>query len=292
MSEDTVETEILGRRLAYRPLCPRTPDGLRIAAQDWAPCGPTDRGRRDVLMIHGISQAHQCWFKQFASPLSSRYRLVTYDLRGHGDSDKPADPRYYRESAGWAGEVQAVIDAAGLARPVIVAWSYAGRVALDYLRFAGSDAVAGLVMVCATSHAEPLGFGPGAAILKRMSMAADSSDDLAATSEFLRALVTRQLTPEEHELMLSYNLRVPPPVRYAMAGRAASYESELKSLRAPALAIHGSGDCFILPSMSEYTARVCPSARMLLYEGIGHAPFWETPQRFNSDLAAFLEAIS
>lgn len=291
MGHDTVETEILGQRLRFRQLDVRTPDGLRISAQDWAPSRPAPNRGRDVLLIHGISQAYQCWFKQLSGPLSRRHRLLTYDLRGHGDSDKPIFEPYYKESAAWAGEVQAVVETAGLVRPVIVAWSYAGRVALDYLQTAGSAAISGLVLVAGTSCANALVFGSGAALLKRMSTAATPADNIAATEEFLRACVAEPLPPAEHGFMLSYNLRVPPAIRAAMGGRPAAYETVLRSLQVPVLAIHGSKDCFNLPAMSEYTARTCPNARALLYQGIGHAPFWETPERFNSDLATWLDSL-
>jgi non-heme chloroperoxidase len=291
MSADRIETQIFGQHLQLRPLDVRTPDGLRIAAQDWAPPQTANDRRRDVLMIHGISQAFQCWFKQFSGPLSQRYRLLTYDLRGHGDSDQPVAERYYKESAAWAGEVQAVIEAAGLVRPVIVAWSYGGRVALDYLQAAGTRTISGLVLVAGTSCANPAVFGSGTALLKRMSTVTNLSDNIEATSEFLHACFARPIPQEEHDLMLSYNLRVPPAIRLAMGGRAAAYDAVLRSLHVPVLAIHGSEDCFNLPAMAEYTARLCPNARVLLYAGVGHAPFWEAPERFNSDLAAYLDSL-
>jgi non-heme chloroperoxidase len=86
--------EILGQRLSYQPLEVRTPDGLRVAAQDWRTEVRSPDHIRDILLIHGISQSHLCWFKQFSSPLRERYRLVTYDLRGHGGSDKPPSREY------------------------------------------------------------------------------------------------------------------------------------------------------------------------------------------------------
>jgi pimeloyl-ACP methyl ester carboxylesterase len=243
-----------------------------------------------VLLIHGISQAHQCWFKQFSSPLQQRHRLVTYDLRGHGGSDKPISEQYYKDSTRWASEVQAVMDAAGLVRPVIVAWSYAGRVALDYLQMTGGQCISGLVMVAGTSCANSDVFGSGTPILKRMGTVIDPPDNIDVTDEFLRRCVNRPLPSAEHELMLSYNLLVPPAIRSAMGGRPAAYESVLRSLQIPVLAIHGSEDCFNLPTMAEYTVRTCPSARLLVYEGVGHAPFWESAQRFNSDLADYLDS--
>jgi non-heme chloroperoxidase len=286
-----VETEILGQRLRYRPLEVRTPDGLRISVQDWRAQGSATHPGRDVLLIHGISQAHQCWFKQISSPLQQRHRLVTYDLRGHGGSDKPVSGQYYKEGARWADEVQAVMEAVGLVRPVIVAWSYGGRVALDYLRTAGGQSISGLVMVAGTSCANASVFGSGTSVLQRMGTVANPADNLEVTREFLHRCVSRPLPCAEHELMLSYNLLVPPAIRSAMGGRAAAYESVLRSLKTPVLAIHGSEDCFNLPAMAEYTARTCPNARALVYDGIGHAPFWETAPRFNADLADYLDSL-
>ena len=290
---DLVTTEILGHQLRYRPFDARTPDGLRVCGQDWW-WRKGERGAapgRDVLLIHGISQSHLCWLKQLASPLPERYRLVTYDLRGHGGSDKPLSREYYQDGARWAGEVQAVIDAAGLKRPVIVAWSYGGRVALDYLQAAGGEAISGLVMVAATSCADRSLFGPVAPLLASMAVTTDLSRNMDATRDFLSHCVATPLPAAELELMLTYNLMVPPAVRAAMGGRPAPYELVLRSLNVAALAIHGAQDGMVLPAMAHYTVRNCAHAEALIYEGIGHAPFWETPERFNADLATWLDGL-
>ena len=60
--------------------------------------------------------------------------MVTYDLRGHGNSDKPLEPERYKDSKAWADELQAVMDATGIKRPVLAGWSYGGRIMADYLR--------------------------------------------------------------------------------------------------------------------------------------------------------------
>ena len=71
--------------------------------------------------------------RQVDSDLAKEFHIVTYDLRGHGNSDKPLDPARYKDSKAWGDEVQAVMDAAGLKHPVLVGWSYAGRVISDYV---------------------------------------------------------------------------------------------------------------------------------------------------------------
>ena len=99
----------------FKPISVKTPDGLTISAQEWGnPAGP------EILFIHGFSQSHLSWMRQVDSDLAKEFRIVTYDLRGHGNSDKPLDAARYRDSKAWGDEVQAVIDAAGLKRPVLV----------------------------------------------------------------------------------------------------------------------------------------------------------------------------
>jgi pimeloyl-ACP methyl ester carboxylesterase len=99
------------------------------------------------------------------------------------------------------------------------------------------------------------------------------------------------LAADEEEMMLEYNLKVPPTVRLAMIGRPAPYGDVLRSVRQPVLVIHGSEDLIDLPAMSLYTSSMCPHARTIVYDGVGHTPFWEAPARFNADLDAYLEGL-
>src|SRR5262249_6331278 len=129
-------------------------------------------------------------------------------------------------------------------------------------------------------------------LLASMADVTDLARNLVVTREFLRHCVAAPLPEAELELMLAYNLMVPPGVRAAMGGRAASYESVLSSLNVAVLAVHGAQDRMVLPTMAHYTVRHCPRAEARIYEGIGHAPFWETPERFNADLATWLGGLS
>ena len=68
-----------------------------------------------ILFLHGYAQSRWCWSRQVNDPALSGYRLVTFDHRGHGRSDKPDDPHAYNDSRVWAQDVAAIIDQAGLA---------------------------------------------------------------------------------------------------------------------------------------------------------------------------------
>src|SRR5471030_1522701 len=140
----------LAQQGKYKPISVKTPDGLTISAQEWGnPSGP------EILFIHGFSQSYMSWMRQVDSDLAREFRIVTYDLRGHGNSDKPLDPARYRDSRAWGDEVQAVIDAAGFKRPVLVGWSYAGRVISDYVATHGAGKLAGINFVDASIKANP-----------------------------------------------------------------------------------------------------------------------------------------
>src|SRR6202166_4717458 len=138
------------QELKNKPLAVTTPDGLTISAQEYGnPNGP------GIVFIHGFSQSHLSWMRQTDSDLAKDFHIVTYDLRGHGNSDKPLDAARYRDSKAWGDEVQAVIDAAGLKRPVLVGWSYAGRVISDYLATHGAGQIAGINFVDAPIKVDP-----------------------------------------------------------------------------------------------------------------------------------------
>ncbi len=289
MSEVVTHESALGLALRYRARRVTTPDGVTIAVQDWAQDGKPHKA--DVLLLHGFSQSHGAWLRQVTSPLASEYRLVTYDLRGHGDSDKPAAAHFYREAERWAGEVKAVIEQTGLRRPVVVAWSYAGRVALDYLSVFGDSGISALVMVDAMSKSDPKLMGPAGALLREMT-SGDPAVALEGTKALLRTSVANPLPPEEFEYMLRYNQSVPPTIRANLAGRPAEYDDVLHALSVPTLVMQGMLDPVTTGAMGAYTAQHVRGAELVCYDDLAHMPFWEAPQRFNADLERFLRRVT
>jgi len=265
-----------------KPIAVKTPDGLTIAAQEWGnPAGP------EILFIHGFSQSHLSWMRQIDSELAKDFRIVTYDLRGHGNSDKPLEPERYKESKAWGDEVQAVIDAAGLKRPVLVGWSYGGRVISDYLKTHGPARLAGLNYVDAVTKTDPTFFGEGLKLQPGM-FSEDLATNIAATRAFLHACFARQPTADDYEMMLAFNMMVPPKVRAAMGGRQLDVDALMAGLKLPVLVTQGVQDRLILVAAAKHTAATIPGARLSLYEGVGHAPFYEDAARFNAELAAFV----
>ena len=274
--------------LPYRFHTVRTPDGLEIAAYEYGnPQGPA------ILFIHGYMQAALSWECQVRDPEIARdFRMVAYDIRGHGMSAKPEGDAFYKPGKVWGDEVKAVIEQTGLVRPVLVGWSYGGRVMGDYLAEHGHAAIGGMNWVGATSSsADPTRFGRGGRFNgPNASGSADPATAIRNTVAFLRECFELQPSASDFETMLAFNMLVPRHVRLAAAGRPMAIEPRLRALDIPVLVTHGDLDKAVDVSMGRYTASVVPNAQLSVYPVIGHAPFWEDAPRFNRELAALVKS--
>jgi non-heme chloroperoxidase len=276
----------LGDELKNKPLAVTTPDGLTIAAQEWGnPNGP------GIVFIHGFSQSNLSWMRQTNSDLAKDFHIVTYDLRGHGNSDKPLDAARYRDGKAWGDEVQAVIDAAGLKRPVLVGWSYAGRVISDYVTSHGAGGISGINFVDASIKAIPEYVGDN---LKNLPLMAseDMLTNIAATRVFLHGCFSKQPSADDFETMLAFNMMVPPKVRAGLGGRPLDATAVMAKLSIPVLVTHGAEDKNAKVDTAKFTASTIPGAKLSIYDGVGHSPFYEDAPRFNSELAALVRAAN
>ncbi|MFC7200806.1 alpha/beta fold hydrolase [Halospeciosus flavus] len=253
--------------------------------------GPEDA--RPILFVHGYSQSRLSWVKQFDGALADDYRLVAPDVRGHGESGKPRDA--YDDAASWADDLQAVVDELGLDDPVFVGWSYGGLVISDYLSVHGTDDVAGVNFVGAISEK---GTEDAARIAGEEFVALgdplasrDATESVAALSDFLDICVAGELDPREKSFMLGFNVATPPHVREALQARTVVHEETLAALDVPVLLTHGEEDQVVGTAAAEKHADLVPDAETSFYEGVGHSPFWEAPERFERELRAFVESL-
>jgi pimeloyl-ACP methyl ester carboxylesterase len=262
-------------------------DRLKLAAYEAG-----ESGGPEILFIHGFSQCAECWEHQFYDPLlNGRFRLAAFDLRGHGASDKPAFPGYYTQDRLFADDVAAVMDELGLKRPVLVGWSYAGRIIGDYLEAHGTSRIAGINYVCARTNNEPEFVGPGNDFLAAMT-GPDRAAELAATRAFARACFAKEPPRDVLDEIVAYNMLVPAGIRAAHLSRPPSDGAVLRTIDVPVLVTQGDQDLLVTKGLGELTAALVPGARLSMYEGVGHTPFVEDAARFNRELAAFVAAAN
>ena len=244
-----------------------------------------------ILIIHGWSQSHLCWSKQYESALKDDARIVALDLRGHGMSDAPAEIDQYTDGDKWADDIAAVIDQLALDRPILVGWSYAGYIISDYVRRKGQDKIAGINFVAAAVVLSQKAFGTlvGPGFLENAPGACqdDLPTNIAAMRRFLRACFVKPVSQDNFEEILAFNMVIKPRVRGALIRRELDFASLLEGITVPVLVTHGRSDTVVLPAMADYILKHCNSAEQSWYEGVGHAPFLEEPLRFNTELKRF-----
>ena len=268
----------------------------RISGGDGLPLLVAEAGRPDgppIVLLHGFSQCHLCWYRQFEGRLAGRFRLIAPDLRGHGGSAKPERPDAYSDGRLWADDLAAVIDTLGLRRPVVAAWSYGGAVVGDYLRHHGAAGLAGVNFVGAVvklgATALPL-LGPDLRDSTPGLLSSDPGRNVVAARRFVRGTSAGPMSGEDHDLAMASTMMVTPAVRRFVLGRTEDYDDVLAGVSLPVLVTIGASDSMVSPRMGEHIAAVTPGARLSRYPAVGHAPFLEARERFDRELADFAGA--
>ena len=258
--------------------------GLRLHVREWGNAdGPP------ILFIHGWSQNHLCWARQYDSELADEFRLVAYDLRGHGMSEAPLEPGHYTDGKAWADDVAAIIQELHLDRPVLVGWSYGAFVICDFVRAYGQDQIAAINFVEGAVKLGEAAFGtligPGFLDHFVAATADDLPTSIGAMRSFVRACVVKPVPEDDLETAICWNVLVPAAIRANLAAREIDCDDMLGALQRPLLVTHGRADTVVLPAMAEHVLATCPTAEASWYEGVGHVPHLEEPERFNRELA-------
>lgn len=283
-------TAIFGTAVAGSAQVPQTitgGDGVELAVYETGdPAGPP------ILLIHGFLGSHLSWSEQLSGSLAEEFRIVALELRGHGASDKPLDAESYADPATWAEDVAAVIRELDLDRPVLVGWSYGGFAIADYLRAHGDEATGGIVIVGSTST---LGTDEASALVDQRFLdiigdvlSTDLRTSVYATRRFLPMITAEPMAVDAYENALAVAMMVPPEARQAMFSRSFDNADVLGEVSVPALVVQGEADRIVRPRAAEVLADLVPGARLLSFDGVGHAPFLEDPERFDAALAEFV----
>jgi non-heme chloroperoxidase len=260
--------------------------GVRLAVHEYGqPQG------KPILLLHGFSQCHLGWAKQYQGPLADEFRLVCLDNRGHGMSEKPLALEQYTQPERWAEDVHAVITNLALRKPILAGWSYGGFIINDYLAQYGQDAVGGINYVCAgvLLGGERAAKTFGSTFLDAVPglCSENLEDNIRALRPFLHAVFAKPPSQDEFEVMVAFNMVVPPAVRFGMVSRTIDRDAVLRSLTVPVLVTAGDRDTVVLAAHTQHLRSCIPHAQSSVYAGIGHAPPFEAPERFNRELAAF-----
>lgn len=230
-----------------------------------------------VLLTHGYSATGEMWQPNVAV-LSHRYRLVLWDMRGHGRSESPDDPAAYSEEATLA-DMAGLLDACGAHQAVLGGHSLGGYMSLAFRRV-HPERVRALVLIDT---------GPGF----RKDEPREKWNRQAEA--FARGFEARGLAALERraEVLAAHHRSaqgLAHAARRMLAQRDARVMESLPSIDVPTLVLAGGNDEPFLAA-SDYMAGKIPRATKVVIPDAGHAPNLDQPEAFGRAVLAFLDAL-
>jgi 3-oxoadipate enol-lactonase len=241
-----------------------------------------------VLLIMGLGYTSEMWHR-VAPVLASRYRVVTFDNRGVGRTDKP--PGAY-PIATMADDAAVVLRAAALESAHVFGISMGGMIAQE-LALRRPDLVRSLILGC-TSCGGPEAIPAEPAVLSVLSARAAMTPE-----EGVRAMVPfiyDASTPRERvEDDLRIRLRSFPAAESYLAQLQGVFSwgshSRLNSIVVPTLIIHGENDQLIPPENAKILAKAINGSRLLMIDSASHIFPTDQPEQTMEAISTFLESI-
>lgn len=244
-----------------------------------------------VFLIHAGVNDRRSW-RHVVERLSRGHRCVAYDTRGFGET-------VYAREDGWSPvtDAVAVLDAASLERPVVVACSMGGQTAID-LTLAHPDSVARLVLIGAAIRGAPypdLTEGPTAELGTRIE-AAEESGDLDELGRLEAWMWLDGPSAEEgrvggavRELFLDMNGRALHAEDPGDQAELPPAWPRLGEIAVPTLVLIGRLDAEDILVVDEQAAALIPGARLKDLEGVAHVPHLENDPATLDEIAAFVD---
>ena len=262
----------------------RTVDGTRLRLIDTGNGTP-------VVFIHGFGASIYGWRYQLPPTVTAGYRVVAFDNRGFGFSDKPA---HGYTNAAYAHLVVSLLDSLGIASAVLVGHSMGGAIAAE-VALTYPDRVRGLVLIDAA------GYGvrwPGVLKLARWPQVGAVVTRFRArwiTGRILRSTFADPSKVTEADVD-QYYAPVPDPA-YGRALRGVLREFRFDTLSggrlggvlAPTLILWGDADRWIPLRDGTRFARDLPRSEFVVVAHTGHDAADESPEQVNRQLLGFLK---
>jgi pimeloyl-ACP methyl ester carboxylesterase len=233
-----------------------------------------------VLLSHGYSATRRMWEGQHR-PLEGRYQVISWSMRGHGQTESPDDPSKYSAELTVA-DMEALLRHLGVERAVVGGLSLGGYVSLAFY-LAHPEMVRALV-ICDS--------GPGYRNAEARAAWNQRAHERAAELETRGLDALSERGREMREAMGDH--RSAQGLAHAARGMLAQEGSHvidgLPAIRVPTLIIVGDQDQpFLAPS--EYMAKKIPGARLEVIPGAGHSSNLDQPEAFNRALSDFLDGL-
>jgi len=242
-----------------------------------------------VVFIHGFPFNQGLWRPQVAA-LSSRYRVITYDLRGHGESDI-GDGQYLIEF--FVDDFLGLLDHLEIGQAVVAGLSMGGYIALRAIE-RNPERFRALVLCDTRSEADTnegkLRRATSVRLIKREGVA-------AFAEQFVKSIFAPQTFGTQPEVVDGIRRVIENTSPVGMAGTLIALAARtdttasLSRIRVPTLILVGAQDALTPPSAAQAMKERISNARLVVIPNAAHLSNLENPEAFNSALLAFMEKL-
>jgi pimeloyl-ACP methyl ester carboxylesterase len=245
-----------------------------------------------MVLITGLGYGLWWWHKMIPG-LAEHYRVIAFDNRGAGKTDKPAGPY---NVAMLAADTAGLLDALEIDKAIVVGHSMGGYVAQE-LALTRPDLISKLVLA-STNFAGPnhIPITPEAlAVIMNQSL--DPMEYMRRGAAIACAPGFAEAHPEIVEEMAAYRASAPvPPEAYqaqlavgmGLASHEAGFEDKLKNMQIPTIIFTGDSDKVVPPGNADLLDKVIPNSRVYVLENAGHHFAFDAPDRATAALIDLL----
>ncbi|GMA28040.1 alpha/beta fold hydrolase [Arenivirga flava] len=251
---------------------------------------------RPVVLIHGWPLSGESWSEQIPALTAAGYRVVSYDRRGFGRSDKPRQGYDYDT---FAEDLDAVLSALDVRDATLVGFSMGGGEVARYLSKFGSDRIRSAVFAAAVPpYLAQTDDNPEGPLDQETADGMESGlkeDDAAFydqfTKDFFTANGTIAVTEEQRQqaLALAKQADKHAALGAMKAFATTDFREDLKAVTVPALIIHGDSDGTVpFEGSGQRTHQALSGSELHVVVGGPHGINVSHADEFNRELLAFL----
>ncbi len=268
-----------------------TSDGAKIYYEDHGEGQP-------IVLVHGWLCSSRFWRKNVPE-LAKAFRVVTLDLRGHGNSSKVLTGHTVAQ---YARDLRKLVEHLGLQETILVGWSLGGPVVLSYYEQYRRDPRLkglGLVDTC------PFPFSPApwnSHVLKDCNFDAmnaafvdHAADPGRFAVGFTNRMFRRKPSDADMDWVVREMMKTPPWIAQAIYSDflMSDYARTLPTIQVPVIVFAADSGVFHDGiAMGKAIAEQLPQGMFIPFEDAGHILFYEQPRRFNDALTGFVKGLA
>jgi pimeloyl-ACP methyl ester carboxylesterase len=259
----------------------RTPSGTAFEV--------SGQGSPAVVMVHGLGLDRQSWRWQVAA-LARDYRVVTFDLFGHGES---AEPPTTPSLDLFSRQILELLDHLRIGKAAVLGFSLGGMIARRFAMDHGERLWALGVLNSAHTRTKTAQDAVQARVREVEAKGPAATAEAALQRWFTESFraANPELMDQVRQWLMANRKEVYAPIYQVLVDGVAELVAPNPPIAKPTLVMTADEDYGNSPAMSRAIANEIPESQLIVLEGLRHMALAEAPHLFNEKLLAFLGTV-